>query len=50
MVHACLKRGLNHIEDEFRVLSICPLHEELRTRYIPQAHYGNSNMFINIYQ
>ena len=44
----CLKRGLNNIEDEFHVLLICSLYEELRTRYLSQARYGNISMFINI--
>ena len=44
----CLKRGLNHIEDEFHVLLICPLYEELRTKYLPQVRFGNISMFIEI--
>ena len=44
----CLKRGLNHIEDQFHVLLICPLYEELRARYHPQVRFGNISMFIKI--
>ena len=44
----CLKRGLNHIEDEFHVLLICPLYEELRTKYLSQVSFGNISMFIKI--
>ena len=44
----CLKRGQNHIEDEFHVLLICPLYGELRTKYLPQVLFGNFSMFIKI--
>ena len=44
----CSEKGLTHIEDEFHVLLVCPLYEQLRVRYLPHRRPSNLDAFIEI--